>query len=129
MKHILPLSTCLSAIVVAALAAAPGRPAATPSWDARAAAAYLDGRQAWWLTWPSAARDHGTACVSCHTALPYALVRPVLRTQLREGTVSAAERQMLEHVTTRVRLGNDVEPYYPDQTRGLPKTSESRGTE
>src|SRR5206468_8682154 len=30
---------------------------------------------------------------------------------------------------TRVRLWKEVEPFYPDQTRGLPKTSESRGTE
>ena len=28
-----------------------------------------------------------------------------------------------------MRLWKEVEPYYPDQTRGLPKTSESRGTE
>jgi len=28
-----------------------------------------------------------------------------------------------------VRLWKEVEPFYPDQTRGLPKTSESRGTE
>ena len=26
-------------------------------------------------------------------------------------------------------MWKDVEPFYPDQTRGLPKTSESRGTE
>ncbi|MDQ6701317.1 MAG: hypothetical protein M3Z36_14145, partial [Acidobacteriota bacterium] len=42
------------------------------SWDAKAAAAYLDGRASWWATWPTAARDHGTFCVSCHTAVPYA---------------------------------------------------------
>jgi hypothetical protein len=31
--------------------------------------------------------------------------------------------------TKRVTMWKDVEPFYPDQTRGLPKTSESRGTE
>jgi len=36
---------------------------------------------------------------------------------------------MLEQVVRRVRMWRDVEPFYPDQTRGLPKTSESRGTE
>jgi squalene-hopene/tetraprenyl-beta-curcumene cyclase len=36
---------------------------------------------------------------------------------------------MLANVTKRVRLWKEVEPFYPDQTRGLPKTSESRGTE
>ena len=43
------------------------------SWDPNAAAAYLDRRQSWWMEWPRAQRDHGTVCVSCHTAVPYAL--------------------------------------------------------
>jgi len=36
---------------------------------------------------------------------------------------------MLDNVVKRVTNWRDVEPFYPDQTRGLPKTSESRGTE
>ena len=32
-------------------------------------------------------------------------------------------------MATRVRLWNEVAPFYPDQRSGLPKTSESRGTE
>ena len=51
----------------------------SPTWNRKAAAAYLDQRQDWWQKWPSAARDHGTFCVSCHTAAPYALARPALR--------------------------------------------------
>jgi hypothetical protein len=101
----------------------------TSDWDPRAAAAYLDGRLDWWLTWPNAARDQGTACVSCHTALPYLLARPTLRRALAESSRPEAERLMLASVTKRVRLWRDVKPFYPDQTRGLPKTSESRGTE
>ena len=27
-------------------------------WDKKAAAAYLDRRQSWWMEWPKAARDH-----------------------------------------------------------------------
>jgi squalene-hopene/tetraprenyl-beta-curcumene cyclase len=103
--------------------------ASSPGWDPKAAAGYMDSRQSWWLTWPNAARDHDTACVSCHTALPYALARPALRGPLAEREASAPERKMLEQVTKRVRLWKEVEPFYPDQTRGLPKTSESRGTE
>ena len=99
------------------------------AWNARAAASYLDARMSWWLTWPNAARDHGTACVSCHTGAPYALARPSLRRILGEPGRPSPEAVMVEHVTTRVRLWNEIEPYYPDQTRGLPKTSESRGTE
>jgi squalene-hopene/tetraprenyl-beta-curcumene cyclase len=100
-----------------------------PSFDARAAAAYLDGRQEWWQRWPTSARDHDTHCVSCHTALPYALARPALRTALDEHGAAAPERTLVDNVAKRVRLWKDVEPFYPDQTRGLPKTSESRGTE
>ncbi len=102
---------------------------AQPTWDARAAATYLDARQTWWSSWQTAARDHQTACVSCHTALPFALARPALRAELRESQPSSAEQRMIDDVIKRVRLWKEVEPFYPDQTRGLPKTSESRGTE
>jgi squalene-hopene/tetraprenyl-beta-curcumene cyclase len=114
--------------VGAAASTTPGPPAQT-AWDARAAAAYLDGRQAWWQQWPNAARDHDTACVSCHTALPYALARPALRRALGEHDLAAPERTMHGNVEKRVKLWKEVEPFYPDQTRGLPKSSESRGTE
>ncbi len=99
------------------------------SWDAKSAAAYLDGRQAWWLSWPNAARDHDTACVSCHTSLPYALARPALRAALNERGPSPGESKQMDHVVKRVRAWRDMEPWYPDQTRGLPKTAESRGVE
>jgi squalene-hopene/tetraprenyl-beta-curcumene cyclase len=116
-----------------ALASGSVRPAAAPApapqWNAPAAAAYLDARQEWWLHWTGAARDHETACVSCHTALPYALARPALRGVLKEAAPTTAESGTLANVVKRVRLWREVEPFYPDQTRGLPKTSESRGTE
>jgi squalene-hopene/tetraprenyl-beta-curcumene cyclase len=99
------------------------------SWNTHAAATYLDGRMAWWLTWRNSARDHETSCISCHTAVPYALARPALRNALGEHEVTASERKMLDNVVKRVRLWNEVEPFYPDQTAGIPKTSESRGTE
>src|SRR5262245_28524969 len=95
----------------------------------RAAAAYLDNRIEWWVHWPNAARDHDTSCVSCHTALPYAIARPALHAALSEHEQAAGERVLLANVVKRVRSWKDVEPFYPDQTRGLPKTSESRGTE
>ena len=99
------------------------------SWDPRAAAAYLDSRAEWWMSWPNAARDRGTFCVSCHTAVPYALARPALRTIMGERERTAAEVKLVANVATRVNLWNEVAPFYPDQSRGLPKTSESRGTE
>jgi squalene-hopene/tetraprenyl-beta-curcumene cyclase len=102
---------------------------APPHWSPAKAAAYLDERTGWWMTFPKAARDHGTFCISCHTAAPIALGRPALRGALGEPSPSANERKLLENVVTRVRRWNEVEPFYPDQTTGLPKSSESRGTE
>jgi squalene-hopene/tetraprenyl-beta-curcumene cyclase len=127
-RHALP---AIAACLAATIASAQSRPGATsvPSWNATAAAAYLDGREAWWLTWPTAARDHNTSCVSCHTALPYALARPALRAALAEHAPPEPERRLVENVVKRVQQWRDVDPFYPDQTRGLPKTSESRGTE
>ena len=99
------------------------------TWNAQAAAAYLEGRAAWWMGWPAAARDHGTFCISCHTALPYALARPALRLALAETNPSPNERKILDNVAKRVALWNDVEPFYSDEKQGVPKTLESRGTE
>jgi squalene-hopene/tetraprenyl-beta-curcumene cyclase len=102
--------------------------AANP-WDQKTAAAYLDQRAGWWMDWPKAARDHETFCVSCHTAVPYALSRSALRKPLAETTLSANERRLLDNVTKRVRLWKEIAPFYSDADRGAYKTVESRGTE
>ena len=99
------------------------------SWDPKAAAAYLDQRQAWWMDWPKSQRDHETFCVSCHTAVPYALSRSALRTKLDEQAPSPNEQRLLNNVTRRVRLWKEVEPFYKDADRGPYKSVESRGTE
>ena len=106
-----------------------GQSAASPGFDAKAAAAYLDSRAEWWSTWQSAARDKGTFCISCHTTLPYALARPALRAAIGEGDASTTESKILGNLLTRARNYRDMEPFYPDQTRGIPKTSESRAIE
>ncbi len=99
------------------------------SWDQKTAAAYLDQRAGWWMAWPRAARDHETFCVSCHTAVPYAMSRPALRGALAEQGPSPNERKLLENVAKRVRLWKEVAPFYSDADRGVYKTVESRGTE
>ena len=104
-------------------------PSALPAWSPAKAAAYLDKRSTWWISWPSSARDHDTFCVSCHTATPFSLSRAALRSSLSETAPSPNEQKVLDSVTKRVRAWHDVEPFYSDQTRGLPKSSESRGTE
>ncbi|HEX3644977.1 MAG TPA: hypothetical protein VHT95_05175, partial [Vicinamibacterales bacterium] len=115
--------------LAAAVSSTAPRAEGEPSWNRKAAAAYLDQRATWWTTWPNAQRDHGTFCVSCHTALPYALARPALRRSLGETAASPAEAALLANITKRVTMWRDVEPFYPDQLRGIPKTSESRATE
>jgi squalene-hopene/tetraprenyl-beta-curcumene cyclase len=81
------------------------------------------------MGWQGAARDHGTFCVSCHTALPYALSRAALRESLADDAPSNNERRLLDNVTKRVRLWNEVRPYYGDPDGGTDKATESRGTE
>lgn len=123
----LVLLGALGLAAVVARAAAPE--AATTGWDAKRAAAYLDERMEWWSTWRNAARDHDTFCVSCHSAAPYALARPMLRRHLGESTASPQEQRLIANVSKRVARWNEVAPFYSDQRLGLPKTSESRGSE
>ncbi len=99
------------------------------AWNRKAAAAYLDDRQTWWMNWPAAARDHHTFCVSCHTVVPYALARPALRAALEETSLSTNDRKLLDNVTKRVLAWNDMQPFYSDEKVGPDKTPQSRGTE
>jgi len=124
---VLAIAGCVAATAFSARLHSTSVPMA--EWSARAAAGYLDARMAWWLTWKNASRDHETSCVSCHTAVPYALARPALRGALSEREATPQEQRLLENVSKRVRLWREVEPFYPDQSNGLPKSSESRGTE
>jgi squalene-hopene/tetraprenyl-beta-curcumene cyclase len=82
------------------------------TWDPKSAAAYLDRRESAWAAWPGAARDEGTFCVSCHTALPYALARSGLSAKLNETVPPAAETALLADVTKRIREWNGIKPYY-----------------
>jgi len=93
------------------------------SWSPKAAAAYLDQREDWWMNWPRAAKDHETFCVSCHTVLPYALSQSAFHTALPAHADSINERRLIDNVTKRVRLWREVRPYYPDFA------DKSRGTE
>jgi squalene-hopene/tetraprenyl-beta-curcumene cyclase len=102
---------------------------AQTSWDPKAAANYLDSRAQWWSTWPNAARDHQTFCISCHTALPYAAARASLRHALGETRPSPIEQKMVDNVSARVRMWDQVAPYYPNKNETDTKTTESRGTE
>ena len=102
---------------------------ATAGWDRQAAERYLDSREAWWQGWDRAQKDHGTTCISCHTQMPYGLARPVLlRKELHRPEVKA-ERAMVESIEKRVKMWDEVEPFYPDAKYGKGKEIESRNAE
>jgi squalene-hopene/tetraprenyl-beta-curcumene cyclase len=98
-------------------------------WSPAAAARYLDSREVWWQNWPSAQMDHGTVCISCHTVVPYALVRPTLRQHLGEKETTGPETAMLASVEKRVTDWSQMTPFYTDAEYGSGKTAQSRGTE
>jgi squalene-hopene/tetraprenyl-beta-curcumene cyclase len=124
------VAVCLAAGVMAACSHTGTTEANAPkSWDPKAAAAYLDQREVTWMGWQGAARDHQTFCVSCHTAVPYALSRPMLRTALAENALSVNERKLLDNVTKRVQLWNEIAPFYSGEGYSGTKPAESRGTE
>ena len=98
-RHIAAAACGIVVVAVAWTAAARGADA--PVWNPRAAAGYLDRRSDWWSTWPNAARDHDTFCVSCHTAAPYALARPALRRSLGETAPSASCARLSASIVAR----------------------------
>lgn len=100
-----------------------------PSWNPQKAADYLDRRERWWTNWPNATRDEGTFCISCHTAVPYALARPALRQELGEELPADNEKALLSNVRKRVRLWNRIGPFYGGGHNGQVKATESRATE
>lgn len=99
------------------------------SWNAKSAAAYLDQRERWWMGWEDAKRENGTFCVSCHTAVPYALARPALRKPLGETSPTENEQVLFENVAKRVRMWDQIAPTYSDKEAGPNKSAESRATE
>jgi hypothetical protein len=105
------------------------KPAAVFGWDPQAAARYLDSREVWWQQWDRTQKDHGTYCISCHTQLPYGLARPILRQQLSEPAPSGAERAMLDSIEKRVRLWDEVEPFYKNDKNGVGQAVGARNAE
>jgi squalene-hopene/tetraprenyl-beta-curcumene cyclase len=101
---------------------------AAERWDQAAAAAYLDARMdAWWAKAKTLKTGAGDAkCLSCHTALPYALARPALRIAMGESAPTPHEERILATVRQRVQHVASEQPYY-DHTEA--KKVESRGVE
>lgn len=102
---------------------------AAPSWNQPAAAHFLDSRELWWQVWPRAQKDHGTVCISCHTVVPYAMVRPALSRELGGAALTPPEQVMLASVEKRVNGWSEMTPFYLDAKYGPGKTAESHATE
>jgi squalene-hopene/tetraprenyl-beta-curcumene cyclase len=111
-------------LLLNALSAAPPSSEARP--DFQKTAAYLDGRQKNWFAWRPSNRGDGTSCISCHTNLPYALARPVIRQKLQINELSKAEEQLLVNVKKRIDNWKDNRLFYDFNDV---KKEESRGTE
>lgn len=99
-----------------------------PGWDTAAAARYLDQRMdLWWTKAKPLRTGSGEAkCLSCHTAIPYALARPLLRIAAGQAEPTAHETRILETVRQRVAHQTDSAPFY-DHTEA--KKVESAGVE
>lgn len=110
------------------LHAGPSGPGPQDAWDRAAVAAYLDGRMdVWWAKAKTLKTgDSEVKCLSCHTALPYALARPALRRADGTATPTAHEARILEIARLRVAYRADDQPYY-DHTED--KKLEARGVE
>ena len=130
LRRVFSFSTLAAAAVLLLAAADHLAPSvsAGAAWNPSSAAAHMDERQAWWMNWPKAKRDHDTVCVSCHTALPYAMGRASLREMMGDRAETQQEQQMLAYVTKRVNGWVDMEPFYGEKS-GPRKSAESRVAE
>jgi DNA-binding beta-propeller fold protein YncE len=101
------------------------------AWQANEAAKYLDERQTAWFAFDGRGEEPTrSACVSCHTVLPYALARPALR-KLVGATPTEPEARLLAQTRMRVEHWPSLDTkafglYYSDSEQ---KKIQSWGTE
>ncbi len=97
-------------------------------WDREGAARYLDERMDVWFDKAKKLRtgESETACVSCHTTVPYVLARPALRRAMHIRAETPQEIKLIEETTRRVESYGSHQPLYDFNES---KKTESRGTE
>lgn len=129
----MPLRAFAAATVLALFASLSVRAGAPPTdavsgWDPAAAARYLDARMDLWWTKAKTLKsgDTETKCLSCHTAIPYALARPALRRAMGVTAATAHETRIVDTVRVRLAHLDQQQPFY-DHTED--KKVESRGVE
>jgi squalene-hopene/tetraprenyl-beta-curcumene cyclase len=104
-RNLCRLSLVLGLLVFASSASALGGEYTPERWDPTKASQYLDRRGEDWFNFGSAHRGQGTSktsCVSCHSLLPIALARPVLRRLSNEVEPTKLETRILEQTKRRV---------------------------
>ena len=112
----------IASLFLCAVATVPPRAAAEEPWDRVAAARYLDSRAALWSKESKARRKLSTACLSCHTAVPYLLSRAAL------AEPSAPAKSLFSDVETRVQNWSDARAWY-EENIGPKKPAQSKGAE
>src|SRR5438132_3929526 len=127
----LAMTVVVTALLVGLIArgVAPQTAPAEPNgWSQEAAAKYLDDRMDVWFAQAKKLRTGPgeTACISCHTAVPYALSRPALRRAMHVTTPTPQEVRLLEGVIRRVETYDTHQLFYDFNEA---KKTESRGTE
>jgi squalene-hopene/tetraprenyl-beta-curcumene cyclase len=133
-RKIVLLSLLPALLAVASPASTFGGEHTPGQWNTKRAAQYLDGRGENWFKFSSANRGEGASasrCVSCHTLLPYALARPVLRRLSNDNVATQWETKILEQAKSRVANWDQLDEvefqlYYDSDE---PKKKQSRGTE
>src|SRR5262245_44976142 len=118
----------MKTVITLAVALLLGASSHSGDWDREGAARYLDERMDVWFANAKKLKtgEGETACVSCHTALPYALARPALRRALRVNAPTPQEARVIEGVVRRVDTYDTHQPMYDFNEA---KKIESRGTE
>src|SRR5262249_33659048 len=97
-------------------------------WDQKGTGKYLDERMDFWFVKAKKLRtgQTETACISCHTTIPYTLARPALRRAMRANNATRQESRILEEARRRVDSYADHELLYDFNED---KKVQSRGTE
>jgi squalene-hopene/tetraprenyl-beta-curcumene cyclase len=133
-RNLRALSLVLGIHAFAYSAATRGGENSPEPWDKTAASQYLDRRGEEWFKFGGAFRGQGAStisCVSCHSLLPYALARPVLRRLANESLPTQWEKKTIEQAKQRVsnwdRLDSAKFQLFYDFDDA--KKKESRGTE
>src|SRR5262245_56638441 len=115
MGYMMRTSTFLSlatALVITGIGPQIVRSDEPPTWNKELAAKYLDERGKTWLQVNGALRGEGdtkTTCISCHTMVPYALARPMLRKLTGAGEPTEFEAKTLEQIRARVAAWDQID--------------------